>query len=92
MFKGIYTALATPMTKDGAVNYPALSRLIEAQLSAGVDGVVLLGTTAEAATLNAPEKEELLHFCTQKIRGKAKIIIGTGTNNTVSTVENTRRV
>ena len=91
MFKGIYTALATPMTKDGAVNYPALSRLIEAQLSAGVDGVVLLGTTAEAATLNAPEKEELLHFCTQKIRGKAKIIIGTGTNNTVSTVENTRR-
>ena len=59
MFKGVYTALATPMAADGAVDYPSLGRLIEAQLAAGVDGLVLLGTTAETATLSAEEKNEI---------------------------------
>lgn len=90
MFKGVYTALATPMAADGAVDYPSLGRLIDAQLAAGVDGLVLLGTTAEAATLSAEEKNEILYFCTKQIQGRVKIIIGTGTNSTASTLQNTR--
>ncbi len=90
MFKGVYTALATPMHADGGVDYDALGRLLQAQLNAGVDGLVLLGTTAEAATLSAAEKSEVLQFCMGKIQHRAKVIIGTGTNDTASTVENTR--
>lgn len=90
MFTGVYTALATPFNNRGQVDYPVLERLIQAQLDAQVAGFVLLGTTAEAATLSAAEKAEILRFCTPRIKGRAKIIIGTGTNNTASTVQNTR--
>ncbi len=90
MFRGVYTALATPMHENGGVDYDALDRLIQAQLAAGVDGLVLLGTTAEAATLSAAEKTEVLDFCTRLIKQRVKIIIGTGTNATASTLENTR--
>ena len=90
MFTGVYTALATPFNNQGQVDYPVLERLIQAQLDAQVAGFVLLGTTAEAATLSAAEKTEILRFCTPRIKGRAKIIIGTGTNNTASTLQNTR--
>lgn len=90
MFTGVYTALATPFNNQGQVDYPVLERLIQAQLDAQVAGFVLLGTTAEAATLSAAEKAEILRFCTPRIKGRAKIIIGTGTNNTASTLQNTR--
>lgn len=90
MFTGVYTALATPFTKQGQVDYPVLERLIQAQLAARIEGFVLLGTTAEAATLSAEEKAEILRFCAPRIKGRAKIIIGTGTNDTASTVQNTR--
>ena len=60
MFKGIYTALATPFTPDGKIDFAALEQLLERQIAAGIDGVVLLGTTAEAATLDEAEKDELL--------------------------------
>ncbi len=90
MFTGVYTALATPMTASGAVDYTALERLLDAQLKAGVHGVVLLGTTAETPTLATHEKQEILARCTARAAGKVKIIIGTGANSTVATVENTR--
>ena len=66
MFTGVYTALATPFTRQGQVDYPVLERLIQAQLDAQVAGFVLLGTTAEAATLSAAEKAEILRFCTPR--------------------------
>ena len=90
MFTGVYTALATPMQANGAVDYEALERLLAAQLSAGVHGIVLLGTTAETPTLTATEKQEILKFCTERLAGKVKIIIGTGANSTAAAVENTR--
>ncbi len=91
MFSGIYTALVTPFCADGQIDFPALEKLLKAQLAAGVDGFVFLGTTGEAATLTSAERHEVLSFCTQAVRGKAKIIIGTGTNNTATTVENTQQ-
>ena len=90
MFKAVYTALVTPFRADGRVDYESLEKLLFAQLTAGVEGFVFLGTTAEAATLSFPEKQEILSFCTQRVRGKAKFIIGAGTNNTVTTLENVR--
>ena len=91
MFNGIFTALATPFLKDGSLDHANLARLLQAQLDAGVDGVVLLGTTAEAATLSADEKQQVLETCVPVLRGKAKIIIGTGTNNTAATLQNTQQ-
>ena len=92
MLNGVFTALATPLTKSGQIDYPALERLLNAQLSAGVHGIVLLGTTAETPTLTAEEKKQVLDFCVPRLTGKCKIIIGTGTNATATTVENTRAV
>jgi len=91
MFTGIYTALITPFTENGKIDFPSLEKLLQAQLAAGVDGFVFLGTTGEAATLTSDEKRDVLSFCTQYVRGKAKIIIGTGTNNTQTMLENTRQ-
>ncbi len=91
MFQGVFTALATPMQASGEIDYGALERLLAAQLKAGVHGIVLLGTTAETPTLSAQEKTELLQFCTERLRGKVKIIIGTGSNSTTAAVEHTRQ-
>ncbi len=92
MLNGIFTALATPFTQDGQIDFNALERLLTAQLNSHVDGIVLLGTTAETPTLSADEKKQILDFCVPRLAGKCKIIIGTGTNNTSSAVENTRAV
>ena len=92
MFNGIFTALATPFLPDGQLDFSALEKLLAAQLAAGVNGVVLLGTTAETPTLSADEKKQILDFCVPRLAGKGKVIIGTGANNTATAVENTRAV
>lgn len=90
MFNGIYTALVTPFTQEGKIDFQALQILIEKQISAGVDGLVLLGTTAETATMNDEEKQALLTAATRQINKRVKIIIGTGTNSTAATLKNTK--
>lgn len=87
MFQGIYTALITPFDNEGKVDFASLEKLLFAQLTAGVNGFVFLGTTGEAATLTPAERQEVLSFCCEKVRGKAKIIIGAGTNCTATTLE-----
>lgn len=90
MLNGVFTALATPFTSDGHIDFTALERLLAAQLAAGVHGVVLLGTTAETPTLSPDEKKKILDFCVPRLAGKCQIIIGTGSNATPAAVENTR--
>lgn len=87
MFKGVLTALITPF-KDNKIDFRAMEVLIEKQLAAGVSGFVVLGTTAETPALNEQEKEEIIKFCTEKINKRAKIIIGTGANNTQTMLKN----
>ena len=87
MFKGVLTALITPF-KDNKIDFRSLEVLIEKQLTAGVSGFVVLGTTAETPALNEQEKEEIIKFCTEKINKRAKIIIGTGANNTQTMLKN----
>ena len=91
MFEGVFTALATPMQSSAEIDFEALGQLLETQLAAGVHGLVLLGTTAETPTLSSEEKNKLLQFCTERLRGKVKIIIGTGANATAAAIENTRQ-
>ena len=91
MLHGVFTALATPFLPDGTLDIPSLLKLLRAQLNAGVHGVVLLGTTAETPTLTAEEKKQILDVCVPEIKNaNRQLIIGCGTNNTLSTVENVR--
>ena len=87
MFKGVLTAIITPF-KDNKIDFHALEILIEKQISAGVSGFVVLGTTAETPSLSEQEKEDLIKFCTQRIDKRAKIIVGTGSNNTQAMLKN----
>lgn len=93
MFHGIFTALSTPFLPNGTLDVPNLLKLLRAQLQAGVHGIVLLGTTAETPTLTDIEKKTILDVCVPEIKkAGARLIIGAGTNNTVSTVENLRQI
>lgn len=84
--KGVYTAIVTPFTKSGEIDYPALARLIAFQKKGGVAGIVVGGTTGEAATLSFEEKKELYAFVKKEAAG-LDLIAGTGTNNTAESVK-----
>ena len=90
MFTGVFTALPTPFLADGSIDTAHLIKLVQAQLAAGIHGMVLLGTTAETPTLSTQDKKLILDTCVPLLKGKAQLIIGAGTNNTLSTVENIR--
>ena len=62
IFRGIATALATPMELDGAIDYEAYGRLIDWQIDAGVAGLVACGTTGESATMTEAEHKEVIRF------------------------------
>ena len=81
IFKGFATAMVTPMTATG-VDYDALARLIEFQITEGVDGLVAVGTTGESATLSQEERKEVIRFTVEHARGRVPVIAGVGTNNT----------
>ncbi|MBP5430612.1 MAG: 4-hydroxy-tetrahydrodipicolinate synthase [Elusimicrobiaceae bacterium] len=92
MLQGVFTALPTPFLTDGTLDKENLCKLLEAQLKAGVHGVVLLGTTAETPALTAADKKTILDLCVPLIKKHgAQLIIGVGTNNTPATLENIRQ-
>ena len=89
IFEGVGTALITPFS-DGKIDYPALERLIEWQISAGVNALIIGGTTGEAATLSDEERYELYAFAKEKIGGRCALMLGTGTNDTRVAIKHTR--
>ena len=89
IFKGAATALVTPFSA-GEIDYPTLGSLIDWQIECGIDALVIGGTTAEAATLSDDERYKLYTFAKGKIAGRAKLILGTGTNDTRVAVAHTR--
>ncbi|MBQ4354921.1 MAG: 4-hydroxy-tetrahydrodipicolinate synthase [Clostridia bacterium] len=91
-FTGAAAALITPFTCDGAVDYPALERLIELQICEGIDALVVLGTTGEASTLTHEERLAVTAFTVRTVRGRLPVIVGTGSNNTAYSVELSREV
>ena len=85
-FTGAATAIVTPFL-DGAVNYPLFEQLLRRQLEAGIEAIVVSGTTGESATLSDDEKLELFSRAREYVGGSCKIIAGTGSNSTVHTIE-----
>ena len=85
LFTGTATALVTPFL-DGAVNYPLLEQLLRRQVAAGIEAVVIAGTTGESSTLSDDEKLELFSRAKEYVGDSCKIIAGTGSNSTVHTI------
>lgn len=81
-FNGIYTAMATPFRADGSVDHEAAARLADHLLAHGSDGLVIAGSTGEAATLSDPEQLDLLAAVRERVGPKVTLICGTGTNDT----------
>ena len=90
LFRGIATALATPMTSSGAIDYDAYGRLIDWQIESGVTGLVTCGTTGEASTMTAEEHRQTIAFAVKRAAGRVPVIAGTGANCTEKAVELTR--
>jgi 4-hydroxy-tetrahydrodipicolinate synthase len=85
MFTGIYTAIVTPF-RDGKFDGAAMRRLVEAQVAAGVDGIVPVGTTGESPTVNYEEHIEIIAQSVRWAEKKIKVIAGTGGNSTSEAV------
>ena len=85
LFRGVATALVTPFS-DGKIDYAALEGLIERQIDAGIDALVIAGTTGEAATLDDDERYQLYRFASKTINKRICLILGTGTNDTKSSI------
>ncbi len=89
VFKGMATAMITPMTPHGE-NYDTLARFIDFQIDAGINALVAVGTTGESATLSPEEREAVIRFTVQRVSGRVPVIAGTGTNNTEHVLDFTR--
>lgn len=91
IFEGVATALYTPFNPiNKSVDYGAFSRLINRQLSANVNALVVLGTTGEAATITEEERREIIKFCVKEVNGRIPLIVGSGSNCTAAAVKFSR--
>ena len=84
--KGLGTALITPFTKDGNIDYESLGHLIEHQVAGGTDYLVILGTTSEVPTLTHKEQDEIIAYVVKQVAGRMPMILGIGGNSTHSVV------
>lgn len=89
IFKGVATALITPMNSAG-VDYARFGELIEWQISEGINALVIAGTTGEGSTLSDAEHREVLRFAFEKAAGRTKMIAGTGSNDTAYAISLTK--
>jgi 4-hydroxy-tetrahydrodipicolinate synthase len=90
-FNGVFTALVTPFTATGSIDWTAFDRLIDAQLEAGIKGLVPVGTTGEAATLEDDEALAVIAHTVKRAGNSAYVLAGTGSNVTKKTVTATCR-
>lgn len=86
LFIGCGTAISTPFTENG-VNFDEFKKLIEFQISEGIDALIVCGTTGEAATMTDSERKETIKFAIDTVASRVPVIIGTGSNNTTSAIE-----
>src|SRR3990167_1831352 len=90
MFKGSLVALVTPMHADGTIDKKSLHALIDWHLETQTDGIVVTGTTGEAATLTEDEQYDIISMVVAQVKGRVPVIAGTGTHSTQHTIELTR--
>ena len=90
--KGLGTALITPFDAHGKVDFEALARLLDTQLTGFVDYLVVLGTTGEAATMTEDEKHEVRTFIRKYVNGRLPLVLGVGGNCTAVVCESLRTI
>ena len=89
IFKGMATAIVTPMTSSG-IDYEALGRFIEFQIENSINAIVVMGTTGENATIEPEDQTAVIRYTVEKVAKRVPVIAGTGTNNTEHVLHNTR--
>ena len=89
IFKGMATAIVTPMNAQG-IDYETLGRFIDFQIEQGINALVVMGTTGENATIEPEDQKEVIRYAVNRAAGRVKVIAGTGTNNTEHVLHNTR--
>lgn len=88
---GTGVALVTPFKKDFSVDVEGLKRIVNFQIDNGIDYLVILGTTAEAATLSKEEKEVVINTVIEANKGRLPLVLGIGSNNTMEVAEEIKR-
>ena len=89
IFKGMGTAIVTPMNEAG-IDYENLGRLIDFQIDQGINAIVVMGTTGENATIEPADQKEVIRFTVERVNHRVPVIAGTGTNNTEHVLQNTK--
>ena len=89
MFRGTFTALVTPF-RSGAIDVSAYEKLIEAQVAAGITGIVAVGTTGESPTLSPEEREQVIRLAVTSAKKRCVVLAGTGSNSTHHAVADTK--
>lgn len=84
---GLGTALITPFTAEGKVDFEALDRLLDRQLSGQIDYIVVLGTTGEAVTLSGEEHEQVRNHIVRRVNRQIPLVLGLGGNCTATVCE-----
>ncbi len=85
--KGTGVAIVTPFHKSGEIDFDSYAKIIDHIIHGGVEFIVVLGTTGEAATLTQPEKKKLIQFTVEKNHGRVPLVVGLGGNNTADVVQ-----
>lgn len=91
LFRGTGTALVTPFTADGDLDATALRRLIDFQITNGVNALIILGTTGENPTVTDAERQRIVELSLEAAAGRVPVVIGTGSNDTRATIDYARR-
>lgn len=81
IFKGVATAIVTPFNENKEIDFYSFEKLIDLQLKAKINALVVCGTTGEASTLSYEERKELIKFTKEKVKGRIPVIVGAGSNN-----------
>ena len=83
MFKGVGTALITPFKEDQSVDFGSLKKILDHQLN-NIDALIVLGTTGESPVIEYEERRKLISAVVEEAKGKVPVIVGTGSNNTLT--------
>jgi 4-hydroxy-tetrahydrodipicolinate synthase len=91
-FRGAGVALITPFKDDLSIDFNGLGKVVDNQLENGIDFLVVLGTTAETPTLSELEKQAIVDYVCNKVKGKIPVVVGIGGNNTQSVIASCKKM
>ena len=89
-FRGSFTALVTPFSKDGALDEKAFRALVDWQIAEGTNGLVPVGTTGESPTLSHDEHKRVVEWCVDEAKGRVPVVAGSGSNSTQEAIDLSR--